>query len=894
MHAAPRTPPTFATMPTLVTTPTFATPRRPSPAPPLLGALALAALAALGACGGDADPPPTCTIDLGFEHGGDGVAAPLEAPSGQARAGRAGPEMLPALPSGLGVWSAGDFILANERIALVIEDAGPSDLYDPWGGKPIGLGRVENGILIEPGNFGEILLLVGRNGVLVDRVSVLRDGQDGGPAVVRASGRLAPLPFFDNITANIFRETFAELRVAIDYELAPGSEHVDMFMTLRSPKSSDEDVDVVMHGLMYTYRAPLYAPGLGFGAGDVEVPYAAYIDEGATSWIYEVPGQPLGAGISAAGFVSKFTSGYSIARCAETRVPHARLIIGGPGLGGVLAAKAREDGVSLRTISGTVKDGAGAPAAGVSVHATDGNGGYLTRATSDAQGRYAVQVAGGQATSLTAFRRGEGIVGPLSVGADRATQDFDLPAAGAVHVTVTDAQTGTPLPARVQILPVAGGAPTLPPSFGEPGVTGGRVHVAFPAHGDVTLPIAAGTWRLVVSRGYDYDLVDEIVTVAPGQTVSAAAKLTRVVESTGVMCADFHIHTHRSNDSSDDATLKVRAAVADGLEIPVRSEHEYVADFQPIIEALGLHDFAFGMGSIEMTSMEIWGHMGVVPLVPDPALPNAGAPLWQTFPTAAAPDVVLRTMEPPEVFDLVRARPEQPIVIINHPRGGGNNYFDYAQYDPATGTAGNPVAWDERFGVVEFFNDASWPQNRQSRVVDWLSFLNRGRRVFAVGSSDSHEIASSPVGYPRTCLAVGTDDPRALTPALVRDTVAAGRATISGGISVDARVQEVGPGGDAKGLGPSTKLHVRVQAPTWVDVDSLEIVVDGQTFESLSITPGDADPQNPVIRLDKDFVVPVASSGSYVLVAAWGSAPLEPVHPGRQPFGVTNPIFLWP
>jgi hypothetical protein len=31
-----------------------------------------------------------------------------------------------------------------------------------------------------------------------------------------------------------------------------------------------------------------------------------------------------------------------------------------------------------------------------------------------------------------------------------------------------------------------------------------------------------------------------------------------------------------------------------------------------------------------------------------------------------------------------------------------------------------------------------------------------------------------------------------------------------------------------------------------------------------------------------------------VIIAARGDAALEPVHPGRLPFGVTNPIFLQP
>jgi hypothetical protein len=71
-----------------------------------------------------------------------------------------------------------------------------------------------------------------------------------------------------------------------------------------------------------------------------------------------------------------------------------------------------------------------------------------------------------------------------------------------------------------------------------------------------------------------------------------------------------------------------------------------------------------------MTSFETWGHMGVFPLTPDPTKVNAGAPAWQTFPSADDPDAPLTTLSPVTVFDAVRARPEAPVVIINHPRGG--------------------------------------------------------------------------------------------------------------------------------------------------------------------------------------------------------------------------------
>src|SRR5690606_17241997 len=108
--------------------------------------------------------------------------------------------------------------------------------------------------------------------------------------------------------------------------------------------------------------------------------------------------------------------------------------------------------------------------------------------------------------------------------------------------------------------------------------------------------------------------------------------------------------------------------------------------------------------------------------------------------------------------------------IINHPRGPSiGGYFSAAAYNPTTNTAARQELWDDEFTLVEVFNDGDFEEFRDDVVADWFGLLNGGRRVFAVGSSDSHGIWGSPVGYPRTCLDLGTDDPEALTPNMVRD-----------------------------------------------------------------------------------------------------------------------------
>ncbi len=828
-----------------------------------------------------------CVLDPFDVGDADGHADPLGAGPGEARAGRVTADQLPDFPSGLQVWEGGDFVLANEHVAMVIEDVGASELYDPWGGRPVGIGRVEGGALVDPGDFGEILLLVGRMTVLTQRVSVLEDGSDGGAAVVRAQGLMRPLPFFESVTGGLLSGDFTPFEAVIDYVLEPGARYVDIFIELRSVDTTERST-TTLHGFMHTPRMPPFAPGVGFEVQGQTVPYIGFADPAGTSFAYRHPSRDLGGGLEVSGFFSNFSRGVVARACTENRVHHARVVIGGPGVNGLVRAVLESEGVATREVSGTVRDASGDPAPDVWVLARDA-GGFVSRTRTGSDGTYALSLAADAAgVEVFAFRYGDAPT--PAAAADGATADLTFAEGGLVHVVATSPD-GTPLPVRVQLMPV-GGAVELPSSeFGIPRIPSGRIAVAYPETGEVTLRAPAGPVRVVVSRGFEYELIDQEVSVAEGATVEVPVMLERVVDTTDVQCGDFHIHTHRSNDSGDPASIKLRSAIADGVELPVRSEHEFPLSFAPEIAELGVERWAYGLASIEMTSFVAWGHMGVVPITPRPDEVNNGAPRWQTYPTLEDPDAPVVTQEPPEVFARVRARPEAPVVIINHPRGS-TNYFGYAGYDPVTGSVARPDAWDESFGLVEVFNDGDWRRGLDGVVADWLSFLRMGRRVFAVGSSDSHAISRSPVGYPRTCLRLGTDDPRELDPVLVRDTLAAGAATISGGIYVDAWVGAARPGDDATGLGERADVRVRVQAASWVDVDALDVVVDGEIVETIPIRPEDADPLVPTVRFDDVVTVDVATVNGFVLVAAYGDSTLEPVHTGRIPFGVTNPIFL--
>jgi hypothetical protein len=847
--------------------------------------------------------------------GGDGAVDPLSVPVGRAYAGVLPAEDVPADPAGLSVMAGGDFVLTNEHIAVVIEGMGESDLYNPWGGGIVGIGELEDAAIVRPANLNEFMFTLGRFTVKPDSIEVHKSGRSGGPAIIRMEGVMRPIPFIDSVGRTLFRSDYSGLTVVVDYELQPGAEHVDVFFEITNP--SDDRLERVVRGVlaMQTKRMPLYAPNQGFQISGVANPFVAYVDDDATSYGLSVPGGSITHLLEISG-VNVLSGGEMILEPASSvRVHMARLHVGGLGLDGIREAYSRSEELSTRAITGQVIESDGSPAEGVRVHALDGAGeNYLTRATTDATGNYTLHAPTDAAVQLHAYRRGDGVAPVVNVAAGATTaSDITLPAAGFIHVAATTVESmgGTPAPAPVRVQVINEGTVTRPgtaevpfAAFGEPSMPlGNREHVEFPLDGDVTMRVAAGTYRVVVSRGYEYEIFDDnAVVVASGDTLELTPSLVRSVDTTDTVCGDFHIHTDRSPDAGDPGDDKIRYALGDGVEIPVRTDHEFVAAFEPNISRLGMDDWAYGVSALEYTTFD-YGHFGVFPLQADPARPNGGAVQWRDLSQEGEAGLA-RLRLPPEVFAEIDAIPTDPALIIFHPRSLGvpGAYFTASGYDRDTGVASNTELWDEdAFSIVEVFNESSFTENFDATVGDWFSFMSRGKRVAVTGSSDSHNVMDgSAVGYPRTCIIAGTDTPADFRTSLddndLRDLVAAGRAVISGGVFLTAETATgEGPGEERMGAAATENIRVTVQAPTWITVTTLEVYVNGVLEGTIPVP----DTGN-ALRLDMDVAVNIPAGASYVIFHARGdldvdgveTSTLEPVHPGRAPFGVTNAIYF--
>ncbi len=818
--------------------------------------------------------------------------------AGQARAARIRAAQVPQPATGRQRIEDGDFLLINDQIAVVIEDRDISDGNGRFGGEVLAVDRVgQDGHPLGLSKFLETLQLTSAYQVSPTSVSVIADGSDGEAAIVRATGPLEAIPFIRETFGPIFPAQYAGLVAAYDYVLEPGAEKLVVRFGFVNPTDYAVDTGVDFEGSWNLFgffqgsQNNLFIPGSGYGQPKGSATYVGFENE-LVPFAYQGPGgAPLDfGGFEDAGFVIFGSAGMSVPACSMAMVDDHEIVVGEArgGVDGLGAAVRRANGLpDAATITGRITDADGAGVGLAYVHVLDADGNYLDRvetAPCDAGtgcdqafccGAFSAHVSEG-AVKLVADKQGYGFTTAIDVAAGDDAGEIALAPVGHVHVTTTQEGSGLPIPARIQIIPDDGVSPT-PEAFGHQEEANGRLWVEFSVSGEATLPVPPGHHRVVVSHGYEWEIVDVGVDVVAGSTVDVPAVLAHTVDTTGALSADFHIHSMYSVDSDDPTVYKVRGALADGLEVPVSSEHEWIFDFQGIIEDLGATEWAHGLPSEELSTFT-WGHFGVVPLSPRPELVNNGAIDW-----------LGKSAE--QIFDEVHAQPGSPALIVNHPSESSafKAYFTKVQLDRATGTSPDPL-WSDHFDAVEVFNDSDFEASRDKSVADWFSLLNAGKTFWMVGSSDSHTLRTNPVGYPRNYLFVGYDDPQLTSPSDVRDAIVQGRVTVGGGLfmTVDGP-GGTGPGGTAP-KAPTASFTVTVQCPSWISADTLETIVDGVTVSVEPLSPMGVGPGK---RFVNQVTVDLPSGPrAWVMFHAKGSGELEPVHPGRRPFAASNPILF--
>jgi hypothetical protein len=211
--------------------------------------------------------------------------------------------------------------------------------------------------------------------------------------------------------------------------------------------------------------------------------------------------------------------------------------------------------------------------------------------------------------------------------------------------------------------------------------------------------VRPGQYDVVVTRGAEYEpAVLPAVTLQSGRRSELHATLERVVDTPDYVAADLHVHSQGSVDSFVNLEDRVLSGVAEGLEVLVSSDHNFVADFAPTIKSMGLQDWVTSVVGVELSTLEM-GHFNAFPLRGDPSVPSHFPLVDICFPrqrdrvNGTAFDWV--QCRPQQMFDGMRAlgeySAEDTIVQVNHPRTNILGYFNQYYLNPHTALVEDPT-----------------------------------------------------------------------------------------------------------------------------------------------------------------------------------------------------------
>jgi hypothetical protein len=464
------------------------------------------------------------------------------------------------------------------------------------------------------------------------------------------------------------------------------------------------------------------------------------------------------------------------------------------------------------------------------------------------------------------------------------TQVAELEVGEAAHATFlcTDPGGGEDVPCK---LTFEGLGITRTPDFGPDHVAGAAKNQLTMVRAS-TIELEPGHYRVFASRGPEFALDVRELDVADGGVYAFAPR--RVVDTSGYLACDFHQHTALGADAPTGVRDRVVSNAAEGVEIAVATEHNFVAELGAQIAELGVRRRLVSIPGVELSSdanRSPWGHANAFPLVPDAAKPRAGA-------------VAVRDRTAKEVFDAVRAMPQplRPVLQVNHPRSDKNGYFKLLGFDPARATA-TGAGWDGGFDALEVWNgrDAG---TRDAVIADFLALLRAAHPVTPTANTDTHGVVGQEPGYPRTYVRVSDDDHLATWDAArTRDLLRGLRdlrdVVLTNGPMLRVRAAGAGIGGLARSAGKKLVVEVHLESAPWIVPDAIEI--------RRAVGPALLRPVAPrlapsgALVTDEKLVLDVERDDAFVVLVR-GTRSLAPIVGGDvgapEPFAMSGPVWI--
>jgi hypothetical protein len=537
-----------------------------------------------------------------------------------------------------------------------------------------------------------------------------------------------------------------------------------------------------------------------------------------------------------------------------------------------------------------------APVAKASVVILDAQGRPVNQAETDARGNFLVKLPAGdyQYTLVAGDRlRPDNKAFKMIAGAKvTPANGIILAPAPATLVVVVRDEKGRSAPAKVQLIShfeavnqgkdprtflysLALGEHRRPTAFD--GGTRFVENAWWTKDGRLEARVRPGQYELVVSRGPEYELTSKVINLRAGAFVAEQLVLERAYDTPGYVAGDYHIHAQPSTDSGVPIVDRVISCAAEGLEVAVATDHNYITDYAPVIAASGLDPWLLGIPGMELTTFEM-GHFNGYPLRVDPGSTRGGEFVWAN-------------QIPQKLFEQLRAlstNPENSVVQVNHPRQQVLGYFAQFFVDEKTALPYAPSGaislfapygdefkasnFSVDFDAIELVTghrledihnykapnplpampcgpnpcnppvvpgqvvvDAAGRAKFPGTVETWMAMLDKGHRATGMGVSDTHGLLGKEPGYARTLVYVGEgkDTPGGFTR---NDVIAGIRAQRA--ITTNAPFIDMTAGGKTIGdtiTGTNVDVTIRVRAPSWAKVDTLIVYSNSTVLQTIAI-----------------------------------------------------------
>ena len=485
----------------------------------------------------------------------------------------------------------------------------------------------------------------------------------------------------------------------------------------------------------------------------------------------------------------------------------------------------------------------------------------------------------------------------INFGDERVVKkEFQMSKASRIVFDVRD-ESGASIPCKVQI---NGHGKSKAPYLGPNNRAHGCIDQYHSEKGQFSVAVPRGEYRVVVTRGIEFSHFEKIVNVGSTEVVQIDAKLKRLVKTPGWVSTDYHNHSTPSGDNTCGTADRVINMAAEHLEFVPTTEHNRMFDWTPTIKSLGLEKVMSTVPGIELTGSG--AHFNAFPFKPDPKKQDGGAPQWSKDPRLNA--ITLRHFQ--------NSDPDR-WVHINHPSmqenfvdwngdglidggyanlGGMLDGLESQNYLGNEILHGSPYRIDKKLG----------PGGRVKYVREfiWLQILNQGHKVWGIAVSDAHTVHGNGTGGWRTYVKSSTDEPDKIDwRELVRNSKS-GQMILTNGPYLEVSTdQENIAGADIRAAGGEVSLNVKVQCTDWIDIDRVQVLVNGHQSKKLNFTRKNNQEmfKDGVIKFDQKIKVNL-SQDSHLIVVAYGEnfnlkkGYGSSTQSAMNPCAYNNPIFV--